>query len=104
VMGKETRHDHPQVMNTMIRLYAGAREAEQKKAMAFELSELDRKLLRFGRIFRRDFMDVNASMPLETALDRSWQLMADCFEPSELLVKKTLLDEFLPERSPARGD
>jgi len=97
VMGKETRKDHATVMNTMIRLYAGAREAEQKKSMAFELSAFDHKLLAFGEIFRREFMDVNASMTLEAALDRSWQIMADCFDPSELLVKKTLLDEFLPE-------
>ena len=103
VMGKVTRHDHSAVMNTMIRLYAGAQEAEQKRAMAFELSTFDQKLLRFGEIFRREFMDVNASMPLETALDRSWQIMANCFEPSELLVKKSLLDEFLPEPEP-RGE
>ena len=98
VIGKETRKDHPQVMNTMIRLYAGAREAEQKKAMAFDLSPFDEKLLRFGEIFRREFMDVNAAMALEAALDRSWQIMADCFEPSELLIKRALLDEFLPDR------
>ncbi|MGF1507879.1 MAG: V-type ATP synthase subunit B [Myxococcota bacterium] len=97
VMGKVTRKDHSQVMNTMIRLYSGAREARQKKSMAFELSALDHKLLRFGDIFRREFMDVNASMSLEAALDRSWQIMANCFDRSELLIRKSLLDEFLPE-------
>ncbi len=103
VMGKVTRKDHAPVMNAMIRLYAGAKEAEQKRSMAFELSEFDDKLIRFGRIFNREFMDVKASMTLEQALDRSWQVMADCFEPSELLLKKSLLDEFLPAPSTPAG-
>jgi V/A-type H+-transporting ATPase subunit B len=42
-------------------------------------------------------------MTLEQALDRSWQVMADCFEPSELLLKKSLLDEFLPAPSTPTG-
>ncbi|MGF1563590.1 MAG: V-type ATP synthase subunit B, partial [Geminicoccaceae bacterium] len=37
VIGKVTREDHGQVMNAMIRLYAGAQDAEQKQSMAFEL-------------------------------------------------------------------
>ena len=40
VVGKATREDHGQIMNTMIRFYAGALEAEKKQAMAFELSAL----------------------------------------------------------------
>src|SRR5208337_4566026 len=38
VIGKRTREDHGAVMNTMIRLYSEARDAQQKQAMAFELS------------------------------------------------------------------
>ncbi len=49
--------------------------------MAFELSDLDRKLLRFGRLFRERFMAIEVSMPLEEALDLSWQTLAECFEP-----------------------
>jgi hypothetical protein len=41
VIGKVTREDHNQIMNTMIRFYSGARDAEQKQAMAFELSDYD---------------------------------------------------------------
>jgi len=98
VIGVTTREDHAQVMNTMIRLFAGARDAEQKQAMAFELSDLDRKLLRFGRLFRERFMAIEVSMPLEQALDLAWQTMAECFAPQELLIKQSLIDKYFPAR------
>ena len=82
VVGKATREDHPQVMNTMIRLYAGSIEAQKKQAMAFELTDYDRKLLKFGGFFKKRFMDINASMPLlAAARTRCWKTMAECFEP-----------------------
>jgi V/A-type H+-transporting ATPase subunit B len=68
VIGKVTREDHGQVMNTMIRFYSGAREAQKKQAMAFDLSAFDEKLLRFGKLFRARFMDINVSLPLNDAL------------------------------------
>lgn len=97
VVGKVTREDHAQIMNTMVRFYAGAREAEQKQAMAFELSDFDMKLLKFGRLFRRRFMDVDVSLPLMKALDLSWQTLAECFEPHELLMKQELVDRYFPD-------
>ena len=96
VVGKVTREDHSQVMNAMVRFYAGAREAEQKQAMAFDLSDFDLKLLKFGDLFRRRFMDVTASMPLIKALDLSWQTLAECFESHELLMKQDLVDRYFP--------
>ncbi|NBC34406.1 MAG: V-type ATP synthase subunit B [Alphaproteobacteria bacterium] len=96
VAGKVTREDHPQVMNTMIRLYAHAQEAEQKKAMAFDLSPYDDKAIKFGRLFRERFMDVEVSLPLEKALDLCWQTMAECFDPQDLLIKQSLVDKYLP--------
>jgi V/A-type H+-transporting ATPase subunit B len=99
VIGKQTRDDHNQVMNTTIRLYSGARDAQQKQAMAFELSDYDQKLIRFGELFRQRFMDINVDMPLEAALDLAWQTMAECFEPQELLMKQELIDKYFPERS-----
>jgi V/A-type H+-transporting ATPase subunit B len=96
VIGKVTREDHGQVMNTMIRFYSGARDAQQKQAMAFELSDFDHKLLRFGKLFRERFMDINVSLALEDALDLCWQTMAECFEPEELLMKQQLIDRYFP--------
>ena len=97
VIGKVTREDHSQIMNTMIRFYSGARDAEQKRAMAFELSDYDHKLLKFGELFEKRFMDINVSLPLEQALDLAWKTLAECFDPPELLMKQTLIDKYFPK-------
>ncbi len=94
VIGKVTREDHSQIMNTMIRFYSGARDAEQKLAMAFDLSPFDRKLLKFGTLFRERFMKIEVAQPLEDALDLCWQTLSECFEPHELLMKQTLVDRY----------
>jgi V/A-type H+/Na+-transporting ATPase subunit B len=64
VIGKVTREDHAQIMNTMIRFYSSAQEAGKKEAMAFELSPFDQKLLKFGRLFKERFMDIRVSIPI----------------------------------------
>lgn len=98
VIGKVTRDDHAQIMNTMIRFYAGAKDAEQKQAMAFELSFFDDKLIKFGQLFRARFMSIQVSMSLEQALDLSWQTLAECFEADELLMKQSLIDKYFPKQ------
>jgi V/A-type H+-transporting ATPase subunit B len=79
----------------MIRFYSGARDAQQKQAMAFELSDFDLRSVKFGELFRKRFMDIGVSMPLEEALDLAWQTLAECFEPHELLMKQELIDKYL---------
>ncbi len=98
VIGSVTREDHSQIMNTMIRFYSGARDAEQKQAMAFELSPFDRKLLKFGQLFQSRFMDIDISLPLEDALNLCWQTLAECFQPQELLMKQALVDKYYPKK------
>ena len=97
VIGKVTREDHSQIMNTMIRFYSEARDAEQKQAMAFELSDYDHQVLKFGDLFRTRFMDINVSIPLEEALDLCWQTLAECFAPEQLLMKQTLIAKYFPK-------
>jgi V/A-type H+-transporting ATPase subunit B len=99
VVGKATREDHSQIMNTMIRFYANAKEAQKKQAMAFELSDFDKKLLKFGTLFRQRFMDINVSLPLKDALDLCWQTLAECFEPQELLMKQALVEKYFPRKA-----
>jgi V/A-type H+-transporting ATPase subunit B len=101
VIGKATREDHAQLMNTMIRLYAGGKEAQQKQAMAFDLSAYDHQLIRFAELFTTRFMDLHVSMPLEQALDLGWQTLAECFAPQELLMKQALIDKYYPSQRPA---
>ncbi|MDR3502594.1 MAG: V-type ATP synthase subunit B [Legionella sp.] len=94
VIGKQTRDDHGQIMNAMIRFFSAACEAEQKQAMAFEISEFDERLLKFGRLFRERFMDIKVSISLEKALDLCWQTLAECFHENELLIKQELVDKY----------
>ncbi|MEM6682177.1 MAG: V-type ATP synthase subunit B [Pseudomonadota bacterium] len=99
VIGKATREDHSQIMNTMIRFYASGCDAEQKQAMAFELSAFDKRLLKFASAFRDRFMKIDVSMPLEEALDLSWQTLAECFDADELLMKQGLIDKYFPSKA-----
>ena len=101
VIGKVTREDHPQIMNTMIRFYSSSQEAEKKQQMAFELTDFDHKLLKFGRLFRERFMRVEVSLPFQQALDLCWTTLAECFQPEELLLKEELIRKYFPE---APGD
>ena len=94
VIGKVTREDHGQIMNTMIRFYSEGKEAETKKAMAFDLSPFNQKTLKFKELFVKRFMDINVKMGLNDALDLCWQTLAECFEPEELLMKKHLVEKY----------
>ncbi|WP_037307718.1 V-type ATP synthase subunit B [Ruegeria halocynthiae] len=97
VIGKTTREDHGQIMNTMIRFYSESRDAAQKQAMAFDLSDYDHQLLKFGDLFRTRFMDINVSISLEEALDLGWKTLAECFAPEQLLMKQALIDKYFPK-------
>ncbi len=97
VIGKVTREDHGQIMNTMVRFYSSGRDAQQKQAMAFELSDYDHQLLKFSKLFRQRFMDINVSIPLEEALDLGWKTLAECFRPEELLMRQALIDKYYPQ-------
>lgn len=99
VIGKETREDHSHIMNGMIRFYSSYVEAKQKQSMAFELSEFDQKLLKFGRLFEKRFMDIEVSLPLNDALDLCWQTLAECFEENELLIKQKWVDKYFPKKN-----
>jgi V/A-type H+-transporting ATPase subunit B len=56
--------------------------------MAFDLSDYDRQLLRFGALFRERFMDIRIAMPLEEALDLCWHDAGGVFRPEQLLMKQ----------------
>jgi V/A-type H+-transporting ATPase subunit B len=104
VIGKQTRDDHGQIMNAMIRFFSAACEAEQKQAMAFEISEFDERLLKFGGLFRERFMDIKISIPLEKALDLCWQTLAECFNENELLIKQELVSKYFNTHMKSEGD
>jgi V/A-type H+/Na+-transporting ATPase subunit B len=103
VIGKVTREDHGQIMNTMIRFYSEACDTQKKQAMAFDLSAHDQQLLLFGDLFKERFMNLNVSLPLEEALDLCWQTLAECFQAEQLLMKQSLIDKYFPANLDVKG-
>ena len=81
----------------MIPLYAAFKETLEKQAMGFRLSQWDRKLLKYGDRFEREMMDLSVNIPLESALDLGWRILADCFEPVETGAPSTMIDQFWPQ-------
>ncbi|MCS7237246.1 MAG: V-type ATP synthase subunit B [Thermoguttaceae bacterium] len=96
VNGK-TRDDHRAIMDACIQLYALCRESREKRDMGFEMSEWDRKLLKYGELFEQRIMDLAVNIPLFEALDRCWRILAECFEPAETGIRRTLIDKYWPK-------
>jgi len=98
VNGK-TRDDHRTIMDTMIQLFANYRQTLEKQAMGFQMSNWDKKLLRYGKIFEEEMMSLKVNIPLEKALDRGWQILAECFRPEETGIKKSMIERYWPNKS-----
>ncbi len=93
VNGK-TRDDHRTIMDTMIQLFANYRETIEKQSMGFQMSNWDKKLLRYGKIFEEEMMSLKVNIGLEKALDKGWQILAQCFEPEETGIKKSMIEKY----------
>jgi len=93
----KTRDDHRTIMDTMIQLFANYRETIEKQAMGFQMSDWDRKLLKYGKIFEEEMMSLDVNIPLEKALDRGWEIMAECFSPEETGIKPSLIEKYWPK-------
>lgn len=98
-VNKSTREDHRAIMDVMIQLYAQFKETEEKRSMGFRMSDWDRKLLKYGERFENDLMDLKVNIPLESALNLGWQILADCFEPQETGMKSELVQKFWPKKA-----
>ena len=96
-VNKSTREDHRTVMDAMIKLYAQYKEALEKQAMGFKMSDWDMKLLKYGADFEKSMMDLSVNIPLEDALDLGWKILADNFERSEVGIPTKLSDKFWPK-------
>ena len=96
VNGK-TREDHRAIMDTMIRFYADYKETLEKQSMGFQMSNWDKKLLRYGVAFEKQMMDLSVNIPLEEALDEGWKILAECFDKTETGIKTELVEKFWPK-------
>ncbi|MCQ2603657.1 MAG: V-type ATP synthase subunit B [Spirochaetia bacterium] len=97
-VNKDTRADHRALMDGMIKLYSAYKEALEKKSMGFRMSDWDNKLLKYGAIFEEQLMSLSVNIPLEKALDKGWEILAECFSKEETGLRTELLNKFWPKK------
>ncbi len=97
VNGK-TRDDHRAIMDACIQLYALCRESREKRDMGFEMSPWDHKLLKYGVLFEKNIMELSVNIPLFEALDRCWDILAECFEPAETGIRRAIIEAHWPKK------
>jgi V/A-type H+-transporting ATPase subunit B len=91
VIGKKTRADHPQVMNTAVRLYADAANAKTKLENGFDLSDYDERVLEFAQEYSNEILAIDVNIDTDTMLDTAWELFQRYFNKQEIGIK----DEFM---------
>jgi len=94
VIGKKTRKDHPQVMNTAIRLFADAAGAKTKLENGFDLTDYDKRALQFAKEYSRDLLAIDINIEIEAMLDTGWKLFGKYFTQDEVGIKKELMDQY----------
>ena len=94
VIGKQTRKDHPQVMNAAVRLYADASNARTKLENGFDLTDYDRRALDFAKDYSNDLLAIDVNISTTEMLDTAWSLFRKYFSAAELGIKKEIVDEF----------
>lgn len=93
----KTREDHRTVMDTMIQLFAEYRKTLEKQSMGFQLTNWDKKLIKYGKLFEEKIMSLDVNMALEDALDLCWKILSICFLPEETGIKRQLIEKFWPK-------
>ena len=92
-----TREDHRTIMDAMIKLYAQYKETVEKQSMGFRMSAWDEKLLKYGARFEKEMMDLSVNIDLIDALDLGWQILAECFDKSEVGIPSKMSDKYWPK-------
>ncbi|MDO5017433.1 MAG: V-type ATP synthase subunit B [Porphyromonas sp.] len=99
VIGKETRKDHPQVMNAAVRLYADAANAQTKQENGFDLTDYDRRTLSFAKEYSKELLAIDVNIGTDKMLDTTWSLFAKYFSQAEVNVRQEYVDEFWPTQA-----
>jgi len=94
VIGKQTRKDHPQVMNAAVRLYADAANAKTKLENGFDLTEYDERTLEFAREYSDKLLAIDVNIDIDKMLDTGWELFRKYFKPEEVGIKKEFVDAY----------
>lgn len=97
VIGKQTRKDHPQLMNAAVRLFSDAANAKTKLENGFDLSNYDERTLAFAKEYSEQILAVDVNVDTEQMLNIGWKLLGKNFSKTEVAIKKELLDEYWVE-------
>lgn len=94
VIGKKTREDHPQVMNTAVRLYNDASNAKTKRDNGFDLSDYDERCIKFASDYSVKLLAIDVNIDVDDMLDTTWDLFGKYFKPTEVSIKQNLMDKY----------
>jgi len=94
VIGKKTREDHPQVMNTAVRLFADAANAKSKLENGFDLTDYDSRSLDFAKDYSRKLLAIDVNIDVDEMLDTGWELFSKHFKIEEVGIKQELTDKY----------
>lgn len=94
VIGKKTREDHPQVMNTATRLYADAANAKTKRDNGFDLTDYDERAIDFSFEYSKELLAIDINIEVNQMLDTAWDLFAKFFSREEVAIKKKIMDKY----------
>ena len=96
VQNKKTREDHSQVMNAGVRLYADAQNAKTKQENGFDLSDYDRRCLKYAVEYATRLLSIDVNISINEMLDTAWELFAKYFTPAETGIRQSLTDKYWP--------
>ncbi|HPB77728.1 MAG TPA: V-type ATP synthase subunit B, partial [Bacteroidales bacterium] len=99
VIGKQTREDHNQVMNTAIRLYADAADAKTKLENGFDLSDYDLRALEFAKEYSLKLLSIDVNINVTQMLECAWELFAKYFSKEEVSIREDLIIKYWPEQA-----
>ncbi len=94
VIGKKTREDHPQVMNTAIRLYADAANAKTKIENGFDLTDYDKRTMSFAKEYSEKLLAIDINIEIDTMIDTGWNLFNKYFSVAEIGIKSELVEKY----------
>ncbi len=98
-----TREDHPDVSSQLFAAYSRVKSLRSLAAVIGEeeLSELDKKYIKFGNKFEMEFLsqgeDENRS--IDETLDLGWKILKTLPRNELLRINEKLLDKYFPEES-----
>jgi V/A-type H+-transporting ATPase subunit B len=97
VIGKKTREDHPQVMNTAVRLFADAANAKTKMENGFDLTDYDQRSLDFAKDYSEKLLAIDVNIEIDEMLNTGWNLFSKHFKKEEVGIKQELMDKYWKE-------